>query len=70
MMDDLAKVKCVHRFLLKTVTGRPAPNDTFAPSTSAANLPARQEALSDEDNLLALVKDTSLPPADCGAGGG
>ena len=66
--DDLAKVKRVHRTLFKAIVGLPTPDGTSAASTSPAELSVRQDELSDEDDLLAFVRETSFPPADCDAG--
>ena len=61
-VDDLAKVKRVHRTLLKAVAGTASSGGTSASLSSPPDPPAMYE--SSDDDWLALVNETSPLPAD------
>ena len=62
------KVKQVHRTLLKAIVGMAASGDYLAPLPTSLDRPAVSGSSSDED-LMAVVRDTTPPPAGHSAGG-
>ncbi|XP_058468550.1 uncharacterized protein LOC131443163 [Solea solea] len=67
--DDPAKIKRVHRTLLKAIVGRAALGDNPAPLPIPLGCPAVSESSSDDEDLMAVVRDPLLPPAEHSAGG-
>ena len=66
--DDLARVKRVHRTLLKAIVGMAASEKNPAPLSISLDRPAASECSSDDEDLMAAVGDTILPPAAQPAG--
>uniref|UniRef100_A0A671VB87 Gypsy retrotransposon integrase-like protein 1 n=1 Tax=Sparus aurata TaxID=8175 RepID=A0A671VB87_SPAAU len=66
--DDPAKVKRVHRTLLKAIVGMAASGDNPAPLPIILGRRAVSESSSDDEDLMAVVRDPLFPPADHSAG--
>ena len=66
--DDLAKVKRVHRTLLKAIVGMAASGDHPVTLSVPLDQPAASESSSDDEDLMAVVRDTPLLPAGHPAG--
>ena len=61
--DNLAKVKRVHRTLLKAIVGMAASGNNPAPLSISLDRHAVSPSSSDDEDLMAVVRDTILPPA-------
>lgn len=66
--DDLVKVKWVHRTLLKAIVGMAASGDHPVPPSVLLEQPAGSESSSDDEDLMAVVRDTPLLRAGHPAG--